>query len=123
VNLDPEKVVVLFGIALLVLGPNRLPQVARSLGKGLAEVRKYTSSFHSQVDDVVAGPRAIVESAVQHESEMRAGLERIGRTPTPLEGRAGPADRGPLPPAIDVLARATTATASAHQVPDDPALN
>ena len=36
----PLELLVILGIALLVLGPNRLPDVARSLGRGLRELRE-----------------------------------------------------------------------------------
>ena len=32
-------------VALLVLGPKRLPEIARSLGKGMAEFRRASSEF------------------------------------------------------------------------------
>lgn len=83
-NLDPEKVLVLFVIALLVLGPERLPQAARALGKGLAEVRKYTSSFQSEVNNVLAEPRSVIQSAL-HEADMRGQF-----TPPPLLGPEAP---------------------------------
>lgn len=82
VNIDPEKLLVVFVIALIVLGPSRLPQAARSLGRGLAEVRRYTAVFRSEVDQVLAEPRAIIQSAV-HEAEMLTGR------PTGHEGAAG----------------------------------
>ena len=48
-NISAPELVVILIIALLVLGPNRLPQVARSVGKGLREFRAALSS--EQQDD------------------------------------------------------------------------
>ncbi len=39
----PELIVIAL-IALLVVGPKKLPELAKSLGKGLAEFRKVTDS-------------------------------------------------------------------------------
>jgi sec-independent protein translocase protein TatA len=36
----PMELIVILGIALLVLGPARLPEAARSLGRGLRELRE-----------------------------------------------------------------------------------
>jgi sec-independent protein translocase protein TatA len=36
----PMELIVILGIALLVLGPTRLPEAARSLGRGLRELRE-----------------------------------------------------------------------------------
>jgi len=43
------ELVVIAVVALIVLGPNRLPEAARSLGKGMREMR---DSFSGKDDDV-----------------------------------------------------------------------
>jgi len=40
----PELVVILM-VALIVLGPSKLPEVARQLGKAMAEFRRVTAGF------------------------------------------------------------------------------
>jgi Tat protein translocase TatB subunit len=47
----PELIVILV-VALVVLGPKRLPEVARSVGKALAELRRQTSDL---ADDLQLG--------------------------------------------------------------------
>ena len=44
----PELMVILV-VALIVLGPRRLPEVARSLGKTLAEFRRATSDITEEL--------------------------------------------------------------------------
>jgi sec-independent protein translocase protein TatA len=46
------ELVVIAVVALIVLGPSRLPEAARSLGKGMREMR---DSFSGKDDDDVAG--------------------------------------------------------------------
>ncbi len=41
----PELLVIL-ALALVVLGPRKLPELARSLGKGLAEFKRATRELH-----------------------------------------------------------------------------
>jgi sec-independent protein translocase protein TatB len=48
----PEVLVILI-LALLVLGPERLPQAARTLGRWVGEVRRITGSLQAEVQDVV----------------------------------------------------------------------
>ena len=48
-NISPLEIMVLAVIALLVLGPQRLPEMARSVGRGMREFRAALSSEH--VDD------------------------------------------------------------------------
>jgi TatA/E family protein of Tat protein translocase len=40
----PELLIILV-VALLVLGPRRLPEMARSLGRGMAEFRRASNEF------------------------------------------------------------------------------
>ncbi len=39
-NIGPLELIVILAIALLVVGPKRLPEVGRSIGRGLREFRK-----------------------------------------------------------------------------------
>lgn len=48
----PELIVILV-IALIVIGPQKLPDLARSLGKGLAEFKRATDDFKQSVEDEV----------------------------------------------------------------------
>ena len=48
----PEMIIILV-IALIVIGPNKLPDLARSLGKGLAEFKKATDDFQRNVQQEV----------------------------------------------------------------------
>ncbi|HME71338.1 MAG TPA: twin-arginine translocase TatA/TatE family subunit [Myxococcota bacterium] len=43
----PELILILV-VALIVFGPNRLPELARSLGKGLAEFRRASADLREQ---------------------------------------------------------------------------
>jgi len=47
----PELVLIL-ALALIVLGPKRLPEIARALGKGLAEFRRATDELKDELRQV-----------------------------------------------------------------------
>jgi sec-independent protein translocase protein TatA len=51
-NISPLEILVLLVIALIVLGPQRLPEMARSVGRGMREFRKaLTSDSGDDKDD------------------------------------------------------------------------
>ena len=53
-QVGPLEVLVVLIIALIVLGPSRLPDVARSVGKGMREFREaLNSATHDDDEDEV----------------------------------------------------------------------
>ena len=46
----PELIIILV-IALLVIGPHKLPELAKSLGKGLAEFKKASEDFQRNIQE------------------------------------------------------------------------
>jgi Tat protein translocase TatB subunit len=44
------ELIVIFVIALIFIGPKKLPDLARALGKGMAEFRKATSDIKANLD-------------------------------------------------------------------------
>src|SRR5436190_3420179 len=63
----PELMVIMV-VALVVLGPKRLPEIARALGKGLAEFRRATSDV---TEELRKAQRAIEEEARAAETALR----------------------------------------------------
>lgn len=55
-SIGPAEILVVLVVALIVLGPNRLPDAARSVGKAMAEFRKVTSGLQAEVRDAFAEP-------------------------------------------------------------------
>jgi sec-independent protein translocase protein TatA len=50
----PLEIMVILVVALLVLGPQRLPDVARSVGKGMREFKESLSGLGDNDDDAYA---------------------------------------------------------------------
>jgi sec-independent protein translocase protein TatA len=69
----PELIIILV-IALLVIGPHKLPELAKSLGKGLAEFKKATDDFQ----------RNIQEEARKAEEKLEPPTEQVA-TAAPVE--------------------------------------
>ncbi len=44
------EIIVILAIALIVLGPKKLPEIAKSLGRGIAEFKKATQDFKENID-------------------------------------------------------------------------
>ncbi|HWC25859.1 MAG TPA: twin-arginine translocase TatA/TatE family subunit [Solirubrobacteraceae bacterium] len=50
-NLGPGELLLILAIALVVLGPKKLPEVGRSLGRGMREFKDSLSNMTGNDDD------------------------------------------------------------------------
>ncbi|HWH44611.1 MAG TPA: twin-arginine translocase TatA/TatE family subunit [Thermoleophilaceae bacterium] len=50
-NIGPLELVIILIVALIVLGPKRLPDAGRSIGKGMREFKNALTSDSSSHDD------------------------------------------------------------------------
>jgi Tat protein translocase TatB subunit len=48
-SLGPAEILVILVVALIVLGPSRLPEAGRQVGKALSEVRRWTTELRSEM--------------------------------------------------------------------------
>jgi sec-independent protein translocase protein TatA len=53
-SLGPAEILVVLVIALLVFGPNKMPEIARQVGKGMREFKRVQQHLKSELRDVVS---------------------------------------------------------------------
>jgi len=70
--LNPVTVGVLFGIALLVFGPKKLPELGRSLGQGIGNFKKALTDAQEEVASAVKVEPKAIESKEAHEAQAEA---------------------------------------------------
>ncbi len=83
-------------LALIVLGPKKLPDLARSLGKGFAEFKRATNEFKNTIE---------VETRAEEVRQTKEKLEK--------EGKLTPPEAAPV--------AADTATPAAEMTSDEAA--
>lgn len=89
----PELVVILV-VALIVLGPKRLPEVAQFLGKSLAEFRRATADVTAELRSTQAAIDAEARQATRIARE--AGRSKAGTAaPAEKEKTAGSSEPAP----------------------------
>lgn len=59
VDLSPAKVLVVLVVALVVLGPDKLPQMARQAGRLVNDFRRFRDSVNSEVREAIGDPSAL----------------------------------------------------------------
>ena len=70
-GLGVGEVIIILVIALVVLGPTKLPQVARQVGKGLREFRRHASDLQHTFDEVA---REAERAERERESKAAIGM-------------------------------------------------
>ncbi len=74
-GIGPWELVVILIIALLVVGPKRLPEVMRAIGRVLAELRKTAEEIKEEVLDQ------------EEKEEIQKSLQEIGEVPYLIQER------------------------------------
>ena len=57
-SLGGAEILVILVVALLVLGPERLPEAARQVGRVMSELRRMSSGFQAEIRDAMQTPVA-----------------------------------------------------------------
>jgi len=52
-SLGMPEIIVILVIALIIFGPRKLPELGRSLGRGIAEFKKATNEFQSTLEEEI----------------------------------------------------------------------
>jgi sec-independent protein translocase protein TatB len=81
--LSLPHLVVLFVIALVIFGPEKLPELARMLGKATAEFRKITTDFRYTLEDEV---RELERHTRIRDAEIETAAKAVEPLPAPPEG-------------------------------------
>ncbi|GFO59296.1 hypothetical protein GMST_16210 [Geomonas silvestris] len=90
----PELIIIMV-IALIVIGPQKLPDLAKSLGKGLAEFKKATDDFKQTIDAETRSTEEKEHLAKLAEAKAKAEAERLQEAEElrlKVEGHGAPAE-------------------------------
>jgi len=118
-SIDFPEIVIILGVALVVLGPKKLPVAAAKIGRWVGRARTMARQFREQLEQEV--------SSAENAADIRKTVDSVG-TPTPKQptGAVAAAEKQGAPP--DATPRETVpqeAVAhgpSAHQSPYESGL-
>ncbi len=74
-----QEVLFILVLALLIFGPRRLPEIGRTVGKGMAQFRKASNDLRRSIES---------EIALEEEPPRRAGPHVAPRLPPPAAAEA-----------------------------------
>jgi sec-independent protein translocase protein TatA len=70
-NIGPLELMVILVIALLVVGPHRLPEVGRSIGRGIREFRKAQDEVQKTIQSALNEPASTARSVPRADAAPR----------------------------------------------------
>ena len=139
-SIGPAEIIIVLILALLVFGPKRLPQMGKSLGKGVREFRKAADTAKTefglgevtdQINDVkstftepikdVTGTIGDLKSSVDLKSAIEAPVAATGARRLPAASEAQPRARLRRRPVAPAPARAEGASTRAPRRRRSPA--
>jgi len=89
-SIGMPELILIFIVALLVFGPKKLPEIGKSIGKGLAEFKRASDDLKKTIETEMEQAKAEVSSV----------KESIAQTPTgPRPVEAAPPESSAAPPA------------------------
>ena len=112
-GLSMTEVIIILGLALLLLGPDQLPTLAKSLGKGLRELRKATDDLKGQFEQEIA--RIDV-----NETKPAPMIAPVPDDPAAARAQARTAAAAEDPAAARAAARRAAAAPPAAAAPEEP---
>jgi len=74
-GIDFSEILVIFGIALVVLGPEKLPRLARTIGHWVGRARSMARQFREQLETE--------SDALQRATDLRSAPGATPSPPTP----------------------------------------
>jgi TatA/E family protein of Tat protein translocase len=115
-NIGAPELIIILVIALLILGPGKLPEVGASLGKSIREFRKASTDIQESVKlDVDTSPLPAAAPAAPLAAAPVAAAP-VAAAPAPAPAAPAPAVE---PSATDVAPPATAPTAPAANPTSD----
>ncbi len=97
-SIGMPELILIFVVALLVFGPRKLPEIGKSLGRGLAEFKRASEDLKKTIEQEIEEGKKEVSSVKE---PVVAAAQTIAQTP-PAAPPAAPATAGqPEPRPID----------------------
>jgi sec-independent protein translocase protein TatA len=75
-NIGPMEIVILVVILLLVFGSRRLPEIGRSLGKGMREFKDSVTGKDDEPDDEQVTPELTARAVEEDEQPVGSASEK-----------------------------------------------
>ncbi len=102
-SIGMPELILIFIVALLVFGPKKLPELGKSLGRGLAEFKRASDDLKKTIEDEIEQGKHEAEAVKKQVAEVRSTIDPTApAAPRPApeattQGPEGAAPQGSVP--------------------------
>jgi sec-independent protein translocase protein TatA len=97
-SIGMPELILIFVVALLVFGPKKLPELGKSLGRGLAEFKKASEDLKKTIETEIEEGKQQADAVKQQVAEVRNTIAAVPRAETPRpDAEAVPRNEPPAP--------------------------
>lgn len=141
-GIGPAELIVILVVALVFVGPERLPRLAADIARTIREIRKYTGSLAAEFNEVIqdfekdtsgerdawkaieTGIAGAAKSLTDTVRDVRAEIEGAGATAEGRPSAASPSDTSPAvePRWADIASEAPAEAPSVAAPPIHPTI-
>jgi TatA/E family protein of Tat protein translocase len=112
-SIGMPELILIFVVALLVFGPKKLPEIGKSIGKGLAEFKRASEELKKTIEQEIEQGKSEVSAVRDQVASIPATL----RSAAPLESNAAPAGESAASPAFAEVPGTAPASTQAELLP------
>lgn len=117
-SIGMPELILIFVVALLVFGPKKLPEIGKSIGKGLAEFKRASDELKKTIEQEIEQGKNEVSTVREQVASIPASL----RSAASLEGNPAPAGESAGSPVSAAIPGAEPPLAQeAGGMPSEPA--
>ena len=99
-SIGMPELVLIFVVALLVFGPKKLPELGKSLGRGLAEFKKASEDLKRTIEDEIEQGKHEADAVKKQITEVRNTISAVpAPTPSTPTEPGVPRESPPIRPA------------------------
>jgi len=88
-----QELLIILAVALIIIGPKKLPELARTLGKGLAEFRRATNDLKYSIDPDAKPRRFPQQPPAAPAAPAEKSAQNRPQTAEPPPAAADPAEK------------------------------
>jgi TatA/E family protein of Tat protein translocase len=94
-SIGMPELILIFIVALLVFGPRKLPELGKSLGRGLAEFKRASDDLKKTIEDEIEQGKHEAEAVKKQVAEVRSTLDPMAPAASPAPQASAPKESVP----------------------------